>query len=43
MVKMAADLLMDAEIDLLCGASDGERSESRLNSRNGHRPHRWDT
>ena len=43
MVKMAAELLMDAEVDQLCGAGYGERSESRLNSRNGHRKRRWDT
>lgn len=40
MVKMAAELLMDAEVDQLCGAGYGERSESRLNSRNGHRKRR---
>jgi putative transposase len=43
MVKMAAELLMDAEVDGLCGASYGERSENRINSRNGHRQRRWDT
>ncbi len=43
MVKMAAELLMDAEVDVLCGAGYGERSEARLNSRNGHRMRRWDT
>ena len=43
MVKMAAELVMDAEVDVLCGAGYGERSESRLNSRNGHRKRRWDT
>jgi len=43
MVKMAAELLMDAEVDQLCGAGYGERSEARLNSRNGHRKRRWDT
>jgi len=43
MVKMAAELLMDAEVDQLCGAGYAERSESRLNSRNGHRKRRWDT
>ena len=43
MVKMAAELLMDADVDLLCGAAYGERSESRVNSANGHRTRRWDT
>ena len=43
MVKMAAELLMDADIDVLCNAGYGERSEARVNSRNGHRERRWDT
>jgi putative transposase len=43
MVKMAAELLTDADVDLLCGAGYGERSENRVNSRNGHRSRRWDT
>ena len=43
MVKMAAELLMDAEVDVLCGASYGQRSDARVNSRNGHRRRRWDT
>jgi putative transposase len=43
MVKMAAELLMDADVDLLCGAGYGERSENRVNSRNGHRTRRSDT
>jgi putative transposase len=43
MVKMAAELLMDADVDLLCAAAYGERSENRVNSRNGHRTRRWDT
>ena len=43
MVKMAAGLLMDADVDVLCNASYGERSEDRLNSRNGHRVRRRDT
>jgi putative transposase len=38
MVKMAAVLLMDAEVDVLGGAGSGERSETRVNSRNGYRP-----
>jgi len=43
MVKMAAELLMDADVDILCGAGYGERSPERVNSRNGHRERRWDT
>lgn len=43
MVKMAAELLMDADVDVLCNADYGERTEERLNSRNGHRKRRWDT
>jgi hypothetical protein len=43
MVKMAAELLMDADVDVLCNASYGERTEARVNSRNGHRERRWDT
>ena len=43
MVKMAAELLMDAAVDILCGAGYGERTSERVNSRNGHRERRWDT
>jgi transposase-like protein len=43
MVKMAAELLMDAEVDVLCDAGYGERSDARVNSRNGRRRRRWDT
>ena len=43
MVKMAAELLMDADVDVLCNASYGERTDARENSRNGHRERRWDT
>jgi len=40
---MAAELLMDADVDVLCHAGYGERSDDRVNSRNGHRERRWDT
>jgi len=43
MVKMAAELLMDADVDVLCNAGYGERTDARENSRNGHRGRRWDT
>jgi transposase-like protein len=43
MVKTFADALMSAEADAVCGAAYGERSEQRVNSRNGYRPREWDT
>ena len=36
-LQAAANMLMSAEADAACGAALGERSESRVNSRNGHR------
>jgi transposase-like protein len=43
MVKTFADVLMSAEVDAVCGAGYGERSEARVNSRNGYRAREWDT
>jgi putative transposase len=43
MVKTFADALMSAEADAACGAGYGERSEHRVNSRNGYRAREWDT
>ena len=43
MVKTFADVLMSAEVDALCGAEYGERSDERTNSRNGYRHRDWDT
>ena len=43
MVKTFADALMAAEADALCGAEYGERSDERVNSRNGYRAREWDT
>ena len=43
MVKAFAEQLMSAEADALCGAGYGQRSESRVNSRNGYRPRELDT
>ncbi len=43
MVASFAQALMSAEADALCGASYGERSEERTNSRNGYRAREWDT
>jgi mutator family transposase len=42
-VKTFADVLMSAEVDVLCGAEYGERSSERTNSRNGYRQREWDT
>ncbi len=36
-------MLMSAEADALCGASYGERSETRINRRNGYREREFDT
>jgi len=36
-------VLMDAEVDGLCGAGYRERSDERQNSRNGYRPRPFDT
>ncbi len=43
MVQTMANALMSAEADALCGAGYGERSEERVNSRNGYRTREWDT
>ena len=43
MVKIFAEQLMGAEVDALCGADYGERSEDRVNRRNGYRSRPWDT
>jgi putative transposase len=43
MVKAFADALMGAEADSLCGASYGERTDERVNCRNGYRQRDWDT
>jgi transposase-like protein len=43
MVKGFAEILMSAEVDGLCGAAYGHRSEARSNHRNGYRGRRWDT
>lgn len=37
LLSMFIDALMGAEADSLCGAGFGERSDSRVNSRNGYR------
>ena len=43
MVNMVAELLMDADVDVICSAGYNERSDDRQYSRNGHRARRWDT
>ncbi len=43
MVRTFAEAIMGAEADALCGASYGERSDERVNSRNGYRDRPWDT
>jgi transposase-like protein len=42
-VRTFAENLMSAEAHALCGASYGERSEDRVNRRNGHRERDFDT
>ena len=43
MVRSFAETLMSAEADALCGAGYGERSEERVNRRNGYRERDFDT
>ncbi|HZE14478.1 MAG TPA: IS256 family transposase [Mycobacterium sp.] len=43
MLKTFVDTLMSAEATALCGAGFGERSDERVNSRNGYRDRDWDT
>ncbi len=43
MVQEFAEALMSAEVDVVCGASYGERSPARVNRRNGYRERDWDT
>ncbi|MGI5149409.1 IS256 family transposase [Plantactinospora sp. CA-294935] len=43
MVKTFAEALMSAEADAICGAPYGQRSDERVNSRNGYRSREWDT
>src|SRR5919199_3419430 len=43
MVRTFAEALMSAEADAICGAPYGQRSEDRVNSRNGYRVREWDT
>jgi hypothetical protein len=43
MVKQFAETLMSTEADTVCGAGYRERSDERVNSRNGYRSRDWDT
>lgn len=43
MLTTFTSMLMNAEVDALCGAGYGERSPERVNSRNGYRERDWDT
>ena len=43
MLGFVADRLMALDVDQLCGAEAHERSNERLNHRNGYRPRRWET
>jgi putative transposase len=43
MIKQFAEALMVAEADSACGAGYRERSDGRVNSRNGYRLRDWDT
>lgn len=43
LMKVVVEKLMSEDADSLCGAPFGERSEERVNSRNGYRIRPWDT
>jgi len=43
MVRAFAQKIMDAEVEVACGAAYGEVSPNRVNSRNGYRSREWDT
>jgi putative transposase len=43
MVKSFAQALMSADADAVCGAGYGERSDDRVNTRNGYRHRGSDT
>ena len=43
MFRAFAQRMMDAEVEVACGAGYGEVSPARVNSRNGYRAREWDT
>ena len=42
-LQFALQRLMDMDVEALCKAAYGERSEERINSRNGYRDRSWET
>ena len=43
LLKEMVEMIMSAQVDAICGACFGERSEDRVNQRNGYRHRDWDT
>ena len=43
LLKTVTEFLMGLEADQHCGAEFGQKSEDRVNYRNGYRQRRWDT
>jgi putative transposase len=43
MIASFANAMMSAQADQVCGAGWGERSDQRVNRRNGYRAREWDT
>src|SRR3954465_13106488 len=43
MIATFANAMMSAQADQVCGADYGERSDERVNRRNGYRAREWDT
>jgi transposase-like protein len=43
MIASLANAMMSAQADQVCGAAYGERSDERVNRRNGYRAREWDT
>jgi putative transposase len=43
MIASSANAMMSAQADQVCGAGWGERSDERVNRRNGYRVREWDT
>src|SRR3954465_14324473 len=43
MIASFANAMMSAQADQVCGAGYGERSDQRVNQRNGYRAREWDT
>jgi hypothetical protein len=43
MIREFAQRMMDADVEVACGAGYGEVSPDRVNSRNGYRRREWDT